>query len=222
VADNLQRYAFDSIPISTVRNKVVAEIGAAGGSYLDQICGATASNIAVEPCSIYHDSLISRGYNVFSYSADAHEKFVGKVDVAVSLQVIEHVRNPRSFLSDILPLLSADGTLLISTPNRHDILMNLLPDLFPSFFYRAAHRWYFTAETLAECAHLAGFSVERTQFVHRYGMSNTLAWLRDNKPTGHVRLPGIDQLTDGFWKNYLEDTGRSDCIHMLLKPRRSS
>jgi hypothetical protein len=65
--------------------------------------------------------------------------------------------------------------------------MELLPDDFPSFFYRTVHRWYFNVASLAECAKLAGFEVVETQFVHRYGMANAIAWLRDRRPVSNGR-----------------------------------
>ncbi len=115
-------------------------------------------------------------------------------------------------------MLVADGRLVISTPNRNDILFDLLPDEFPEFFYRVVHRWYFNVESLRICAERAGFKLERVCFVHRFGMSNAFAWLRDRKPSGLARLSGIDIAADAFWKGYMEKSGKSDCLYKLLKP----
>jgi hypothetical protein len=114
--------------------------------------------------------------------------------------------------------LAPDGEVLISTPNRNDILMDLLPEVFPSFFYRVVHRWYLTAEALAACAVAAGYEVVDTRFVHRYGMANTLLWLRDRKPHSRKRLSDITPLADDLWSAYLAQSGKSDCIYMRLKP----
>ena len=159
-----------------------------------------------------------RGYEVLPY-ATASKSVIAQVHLATSFQVIEHVINPRAFLAKIRPLLAPDGEVLISTPNRKDILMDLLPEVFPSFFYRTVHRWYFTAETLAACAISAGYEVVDTYFVHRYGMANTLHWLRDRKPSGRERLPAILLLADNLWSIYLAQIGKSDCLYMRLKPR---
>ena len=99
--------------------------------------------------------------------------------------------------------------------------MQLLPDDFPAFFYRVVHRWYFDADSLAECARLAGFDVARTDHVHRYGMSNALAWLRDRQPRGHERLNAIDATADLLWRAQLERSGQSDCLFMTLTPRNA-
>ena len=160
VSDELQIFTQQVIWPNSLRGKVIADVGCAGGSFLDHVSGIARQGIAIEPCSVYHDSLRSRGYQVFPYATDAAAMLTGQVNLAVSIQVIEHVRNPRVFLGDIRPLIEPGGRLVVSTPNRNDILMQLLPDDFPSFFYRAVHRWYFDAASLAECARLAGFEVQ--------------------------------------------------------------
>ena len=53
--------------------------------------------------------------------------------------------------------------------------------------------------------------------MHRYGLSNTFAWLRDRRPSGRTRLAGVEPPVDRFWRGYLEDSGRADCIFMFLK-----
>lgn len=220
-ADHLQRFGLELLSSNSLRGATVADIGCSGGSFLDHIAGLADRKVAVEPSEIYHPSLAERGYIVFPYARDAAKSFAGAVDLAVSLQVIEHVENPRAFLADVRGLLKPGGRFLISTPNLRDILMQLLPDDFPAFFYRVVHRWYFDADSLAECARLAGFDVARTDHVHRYGMSNALAWLRDRQPRGHERLNAIDATADLLWRAQLERSGQSDCLFMTLTPRNA-
>ena len=139
-----------------IRNKVVADIGVGAGSFIDHISTLTKNIIAVEPTQMYHPSLNKRGYNVYSYTSDALELHYNKVDYVFSFQVIEHVLNPMVFIKEAFSLLKPGGTLIIATPNRNDILLKLLPDDFPSFFYRRAHRWYFDRESLIRCVTEAG------------------------------------------------------------------
>jgi ubiquinone/menaquinone biosynthesis C-methylase UbiE len=42
----------------------------------------------------------------------------GTFEVVVSFETIEHIKEPRRFLAEISRVLRADGTLVISTPNR--------------------------------------------------------------------------------------------------------
>jgi 2-polyprenyl-3-methyl-5-hydroxy-6-metoxy-1,4-benzoquinol methylase len=222
VADELQVFTQQVLWPHSLRGQTVADIGSAGGSFLDGVAAAAARCVAVEPCTIYHKVLRERGYDVFSYAQDARHEYAGKVDLAVSIQVIEHVRNPRAFLEEIRPLLAPSGRLVISTPNRDDILMKLLPQDFAAFFHRVVHRWYFDAASLAACARLAGFEVTGTRYVHRYGMANALAWLRDRRPTGRTRMDAISPLADELWGSYLSETGQSDCLYMELAPASAS
>jgi len=220
--DHLQIFALQTIPLPQLRGKTVADIGCAGGSFLDHVKGLAGRTLAVEPFQEYHQSLGERGYEVFSYAEQAAAKARGQVDFAFSFQVIEHTANPRRFLAGIAPLLGPDGSLYISTPNRRDILMALLPDDYPAFFYRVVHRWYFDAESLAECARLAGYEVSEVHHVHRYGMANALRWLWDRKPTGNAPMAGIDRTADQLWKAQMEGAGTSDCLFVKLKPSKAA
>lgn len=216
--DELQIHTLQAMWPTSLRGAVIADIGCAGGSLLDHLHGISIAQVAIEPSDIFRESLLQRGYQVYPYAHEACRDWAGRVDHAFSIQVIEHILNPRKFLEDIRSLLSPGGRLVISTPNRNDILMALLPDDFPEFFYRTVHRWYFDATSLADCARRAGFDVVETRFAHRYGMANAISWLRDRRPTGRSRIDAIAPLADNLWRSYLEQSGQADCIYMTLQP----
>lgn len=215
--DELQIHTLKTVWPVNLRGATVADVGCAAGSLLDHLRGYTAQQVAVEPYDAYRENLIANGYRTYPYAADALADWAGRVNLAFSIQVIEHTANPRVFLEEIRPLLARDGRLIISTPNRRDILFNLLPDTFPAFFYRVVHRWYFDADSLTNCARMSGYEVVEVRHVHRYGMANALHWLRDSKPSGQKRLTGIEPMADTLWSGYLEDTGQSDCLYLTLK-----
>jgi|TARA_B100000315_G_scaffold213510_1_gene211519 SAM-dependent methyltransferase len=216
--DSLQLRNLKAIWPDSVRGKTVADIGCAAGSFLDHISGLTKEVIAVEPCRDYHYSLINRGYSVYSYVNDAAGDWRGKVDYAFSFSVIEHISNPRLFLEEIGGMLSNNGKLLVSTPNRKDILMELAGDDYKRFFYRTVHRWYFDRKSFGYCADKAGFEVTRSICVHRFGLSNAMKWLRDSKPDENTPLPYLDdEVLDNFWKGYLESHGVGDYLYFELK-----
>ena len=213
--DELQIYTQAALAPHSLRGAAVADVGCAGGALLDHYRGVASRLVAIEPSNLYHASLRERGYDVHRYAAGAAKAGV-RVDYAFSIQVIEHVANPRTFLQDIGRLLGPGGRALISTPNRDDILLKLLPQDYASFFYRVVHRWYFDCASLAQCAELAGLQATRVRYVHRYPLSNALAWLRDRRPQGRGRLPGITELGDELWSDYLVQTGQTDCLYMEL------
>jgi len=214
--DEMQYYTLQTLFPDSLRGKNILDVGCGVGSLLDMLKNVSHSQIGIEPCNPYLESLSKRGYEVYSNLFEAINNNNGNIDYAFSIQVIEHVDNPKEFLKEIKRLIRPGGKLLISTPNRDDILMNLLKDEFSPFFYRTQHRWYFDKNSLTVCAKHAGFKVDYVKFVHRYGMSNTFAWLRDKKPTGIDRIAGIEIMADDLWKTYLEESGQSDCLYMQL------
>lgn len=201
----------------SLRYKVIADIGCGAGSFLDHISGLAREVIAVEPCLAYHDSLKERGYTVYSYAKDIGQEWCGKIDFSFCFSVIEHIENPKIFLSEIRELLAPEGKLIVSTPNCHDILMDLKGEEYKRFFYRTVHRWYFDMDSFKICANKAGLQVLDTYCVHRFGLSNAMAWVRDGKPTGSKSLPHLESvLLDNVWKNYLESHGRGDYLYFKL------
>ena len=206
-----------SLPL---KDAIVADVGCAGGSLLDHVRGITAEQVAIEPCDIYHERLTSQGYDVFPDLIQAAAEWAGRVEVAFSVHVVEHVPNPRSFLEAIRTLMAPGGRLVLATPNRRDLLLDLLPDNYPQFFYRVVHRWYFDADSLTDCARRAGWELESVQPVQRYGLANTLRWLRDKAPSGAEGLPGINVNADDWWKRHLEIEGRAECLYLILKNPR--
>ena len=199
------------------RGKTVADIGCGAGSFIDHISGLVEKIIAIEPTLMYQDSLKERGYEVYNYTSEANSVRPGTVDYAVAFQVIEHVQNPLSFLKEILTLLKPGGTLLIATPNKDDIMLKLLPEEFPSFFYRIVHRWYFDRNSLTRSAVEAGYKIVTEKYLHTMNMSNMLSWLIQHRPTGNIQnLPGINDSANALWNVYLETSGQADTLFLTV------
>jgi SAM-dependent methyltransferase len=215
--DVFQKFSLEALVARPLRGLAIADIGCAAGTFLDHVRGVAGRAIGIEPNVAFHDYLRGRGCEVYPYAGQAAEKIGSAVDLATSFQVIEHTGNPRSFLAEIKGLLKPEGELVVTTPNRDDILLDIVPDDFPPFFYRTVHRWYFDAASLAECARLAGYRVQEVTSLHRYGLSNALAWARDRRPKGWNRLPGITSAVDAAWKTSLEQAGRGDTLVARLK-----
>ena len=215
--DEMQHYTLQAFFPESLRGANILDVGCGAGSLLDMLKNISLSQIGVEPCVPYLESLTKHGYKIYSSVSEAIEDKKGMIDYGFSIQVIEHVKNPIEFLKEIRKLIKPGGRLLISTPNRNDILMTLLKDKFYQFFYRTQHRWYFDEASLTKCAQSAGFSVSSVRFIHRYGMANTLYWLRDKVPNGKEKMSGINGMADSLWKAYLENSKQSDNIYMELK-----
>ena len=215
--DEFARFTTEVVWPRSLRGRVVADIGCGGGSLLDHLGALPAERLAIDPDTEFAQSLRARGYTWMPSAQAATASHTRRVDVAFAIQVIEHVENPAAFLAEIRPLLAPDGVLVLSTPNRDDILMDLLPDDFQAFFYRAQHRWYFDLSSLTRCAAAAGFAVIETRYVHRYGIANAMLWLRNRRPMGRVRVAPLDAHLDGLWRSWLEANGRPDNLYLVLQ-----
>lgn len=214
--DHLQIFSLQSAWPLGLRGRKIVDVGCGAGSFLDHVTPLAASTIAIEPTDHFRKHLETRNYTVYPYARDAHAEHAGTADMVTSFQVIEHVAKPREFLEDMRALLRPGGSVVITTPNQNDILLDMLPDAFPAFFYRTVHRWYFDALSLAECARRAGFEQIETSFIHRYPMANALHWLRDRRPRGATEMKGVDTLANQQWKSYLEARGSSDTLVAVL------
>lgn len=201
------------------RGLTVADCGCGGGALLDLVKEETSGRtVAIEPFTGYHDSLKDRGHDVYPdvRQAVANGTESG-VDLALSFHVIEHVVDPVAYLTDIRRLVKPGGLAIVLTPNLADFLMSADPERMMPFFYRRVHNYYFSAESLAWVGRLAGWEPLRDIFYHEFGLSNALLWLRDGRPSGHARLPCIDERVDVFWKRHLEATRQSNNVGIVLR-----
>lgn len=215
LTDDDQPHKLAWLGMHKFRGKIIADIGAGAGPFLDLVRGVAAQTIAVEPNQGYHESLRQRGHLVFPSTESMLKEWAGKIDAAVSFSVLEHVENPRQFLAEIRSSLKPDGWLAISTPNADDLMVEISRD-YAGFFYRKVHLWYFRAPALQNLAQLAGFARCEIHFEHRFDLSNALVWLRDKRPSGlgTIRLDGA---MDAGWRHTLISTGRSDYLYAVLR-----
>lgn len=199
-----------------LRGATVADIGCAGGSFLDSISGFARTTIAVDPAEAYHVSLRSRGHDVYNTLDAALAKWKGKVDAVFSFSVVEHVDDPVALLTGIRGLLRPGGIALVSTPNRDDILMRLGCEPYRAFFYRKVHRFYFDGASLRTAAAAAGFGDTRLRFVHRFGHANFTTWLLEGRPGGRTESP-LGDVFDHTWRSTLEDRGLADYLYAYMR-----
>src|SRR5574341_948256 len=202
--DEEQIKHFNIAGTAIFRNKILADIGCGAGSFLDYVKNVCIKTIAIEPSSLFRESLEKRGYTVYPYAIEAVSDYKEKVDIAVSFSVLEHVEDPLRFLREIHSLISADGKLIISTPNADDLLLEVIPEVYKPFFYRKAHLWYFNRKSLNYLLVAAGFKDISITAFHRFGVGNFLTWVRDKAPKGNMRFDFISNTLDSAWKSELD------------------
>jgi SAM-dependent methyltransferase len=200
-----------------LRGSVVADIGCGGGSFLDAVAGLASTTIAIEPSRSYHQSLAGRRHQVYPDVRSALAEWTGKVDLAVSFSVIEHVEDPVALLADVATLLTPAGVALVSTPNRNDVLLAAGCEAYRRFFYRVVHRFYFDATSLQHAAAAARFGSCEVVYRHRFGFANFVNWLMQERPdAGQGRSP-LDPRFDRIWTSTLEESGRADYLYAFLR-----
>lgn len=214
--DGEQAHKLELLGTGSLRGKVVADFGAGGGSFLDLVGGLARATLAIEPTASFHPALRAGGHVVFPYGSDVPAEWHGQVDLAVCFSVVEHVEHPLQLFQEIRALLKPGGRALVSTPNRDDWLLQLLPQDYASFFYRQVHRWYFDAPSLAALARRAGFKDARPFHAHRFDVSNFLLWLRDRRPSGLGKVDVPPALQAAF-APALEQSGRADYLYAWLE-----
>lgn len=199
-----------------LRDAIVVDVGCAGGSFLDSVAGFAKTTIGIDPATAYRDSLRERGHRVYGSTEEAVRDWRGRVNVATSFSVIEHVDDPVGLLRGIRDLLAPDGIAIVSTPNLRDVLISAVGDAYRSFFYRKVHTFYFDGPALRAAADAAGFGRVRIRHVHRFGHANFATWLRDKKPGGRSESM-LGDAFDQTWRTTLEQQGLADYLYAYLQ-----
>ena len=184
--------------------------------FILHIKGLAKQCIAIDPYNRFHSILKDKDYDVFSYVSDANDYF-NQCDVVFSFDVIEHVEDPVLFLKQVKQLLAPNGELIIITPNRDEILMTLIPEIYSKHFYSTVHTWYFNRASLRNCINAASLSIENEQCIHGFGVGNAINWIKKEIPTGHSKFSEFNMTFDTFWKSYLEENWLGSCLCFTLK-----
>ncbi|MBP3458858.1 MAG: class I SAM-dependent methyltransferase [Lachnospiraceae bacterium] len=194
------------------RNKVVADIGCAGGSFLDFVKGAASKCIGIEPTQEYHKRLREKGIFPYTYAEDAIRDCKGQVDIITSFDVIEHVENPLQFMKDCYELCSAGGKIVIGTPTEQPVMRMALDGEYDKFLFSTQHLWVLNKKSLEISARQAGFKNVEVKYKQRYGLGNLVSWLKYKKPMGNVEYPYVAASVEKSWIASCEERELADYI----------
>ncbi len=199
------------------RDKVVADIGCGGGSFLDFLSGVAKTVIAIEPSEIFRKALREKNYTTYAYAKDAEREYAEKVDVVTSFDVIEHVTDPLEFLQDIHTLLCDNGKAIVGTPTDAPVMRELLGEVYEKkVLFTAQHIWIFSEKSLKDLAIKAGFRDIKVRFVQRYGIENMLGWLITQAPNSRQTFSFVGKTLDATWKGQMEDQKYADYILLYV------
>ncbi|MGB4848602.1 MAG: class I SAM-dependent methyltransferase [Saprospiraceae bacterium] len=215
----IQTAYFELIRKYISKDNIILEIGCGGGILLDKTKEKCYKTIGIEPNTEFQKSLKQRGHIVYSNINDCLSDWKDKIDFIISFHVIEHVHHPEQFIQSIGQLLKSGGTSFVLTPNYSDILLKINFDAFAPFFFRKVHPVYLTIGSMKKMIQQHGMKFLAPVYVHEFGLSNALYWLRDKSPKGDLVMEGLDNSLDLYWKEYLIRTGQTKDIAAIFQKK---
>ena len=181
------------------RNRIIADIGCAGGSFLDFIQGAALETVGIEPTAEFRKVLKKKGHLAYAYAADALGDYRNRTDIVTSFDVIEHVEDPFQFMRECYELLREGGTCIAGTPTEQPVMRMALGEEYDQFLFSTQHLWIFNEESLRRLAEQAGFQNVKVKYYQRYGLGNLISWLKYHKPMGNVKCEYVSDTVDKAW-----------------------
>ena len=199
------------------RQKTVADIGCAGGCFLDFVSNVAKHTIGVEPSAIFRDALAAKGYSAFSNLEEALDEFKGKVDVITSFDVIEHVDDPVDFVQSVYDLLHRGGRVIMGTPTDYPLLRKLLGRKFDKFIFSTYHPWVFSEKSLRYLFEKCGYvniSIERK---YKYGIGNVMNWLINGTAKGNIEFNLYSETLNKVWQLEMIKAGYAEYLIVSAK-----
>ena len=197
------------------KEQTVLEIGSASGFFLAEIRPFVKQVVGLEP-NIDHGQY-ANGMGITTFKS-LDEIPNNSCDIICSYYVLEHIRNPESFLRAILQKLKKGGILLTEVPNGNEALLSLYSNqAYKNFCWQKAHVSYFTKETLEYLNSKVGLTSAMVP-IQRYDISNHLFWLMNGKPGGAGKFCHIfDEKLNSEYHRCLKENWICDSILSISK-----
>jgi 2-polyprenyl-6-hydroxyphenyl methylase/3-demethylubiquinone-9 3-methyltransferase len=146
--------------------KSAADVGCGAGLLAEPLTrlGARVTGIDAAPENIAAARLHAEGQGLdIDYRVGGAESLADRFDLVTSLEVIEHVRDPRGFVQGLADALAPGGLLILSTPNRTSTSRLLMITLAEGLgrIPRGTHDWskFLTPEELCALVRDCGLEV---------------------------------------------------------------
>ncbi|MFZ5707711.1 MAG: bifunctional 2-polyprenyl-6-hydroxyphenol methylase/3-demethylubiquinol 3-O-methyltransferase UbiG [Pseudomonadota bacterium] len=179
VRDTVDRHwSLDQQSLRPLAGRRAADIGCGAGLLAEPLARLGAEMVAVdaaaENIAVARNHAEKQGLTI-DYRHGGFEALAGeRFDLVTSMEVIEHVSAPASFVAGLADLLAPDGILILSTPNRSPLSRLALIGVAEGFglIPRGTHDWnrFLTPDELAAHVEAAGLRV-----IDRKGLSFSIA-----------------------------------------------
>lgn len=115
-------------------------------------------------------------------------------DIICLFQTLEHVKDPKEFISRLKKYLKPGGIIAVEVPNLYSVLAHVYDLPFHrKFFFHGAHLSYFTEKSLKKLMSACGFT-GRVTHLQDYNIVNHMNWIINDKPQPDC-LPGLSKVT---------------------------
>lgn len=172
----------------------VLDIGTAGGAFLDAARQFGYDAYGMEPSADLASRGKARGLNIEQGTIENHSFKPGSFDMVCLWDVIEHLPEPKTALTEIKKLLKSNGILLINFPDIGTWQAKLIGRRY--WWILSVHLHHFNRATIKDICARSGFSVFNFQ---QYWQTLEFGYLE--QMAVHYKIPLaslIAKLTPGF------------------------
>lgn len=174
--DDLRRFNFLK---KKIKNKTLLDFGCGRGGFL-KLSQKITKNIAGLEINRQILKYLSKRFKIYDDINKIDEKF----DIITLFHVLEHIPNQIETLQQIKKKLKKNGKLIIEVPHANDLLLNL--KVFRNFTLWSEHLVLHTEKSLCKFLKIAGYKINRVEYIQRYNFSNHLRWFLEGRPNGHI------------------------------------
>jgi SAM-dependent methyltransferase len=188
---NFQQNRLKLIKPYLKKGKRLLEIGCSAGMFLYNVRGKVSEAVGMDfdldsaefarkkcGCKIYSDKLTEIPLKEKSF------------DIICAFQILEHVKSPVEFLSEVRRYLNDGGILFLEVPNIDDALISTYKlDYHFQFYFHSAHLYYYSRKALNIILKKSGFK-GKFYFTQDYNVINHFNWIINDKPQGDC-VPGL-------------------------------
>ena len=161
-----QHWGFDECNLRPLAGRRAADVGCGAGLLTEPLTRLGAEVTGVDPApenvAAARDHAAGQGLAI-DYRVGSVEVLDGPYDLVTSLEVVEHVAEPRAFIQGVADALAPDGLLILSTPNRTSLsrLMLITVGEGTGRIPRGTHDWdkFLCPEELSALLRDAGLEV---------------------------------------------------------------
>jgi len=174
--DKLEKELFSLCEQSGDKAPSVLDIGCATGALLSDLRnrGWRVTGVEISPCAEYAKD--TRKLDVRNIPLEENKFSNKSFDVVLASHLIEHLNDPKTFLSEIRRILKDNGFCFITTPNINGFQAHLFRSRWRSAIFD--HLYLFSGVTLSRMLKSEGFKIESIRTWGGLAAGTAPRWLK--------------------------------------------